>query len=112
MAHKAVEKQQRNKSKKLLRIQGKGGVKKKKKTRLNGFLPPIRMIMPPVMAIRDLRVLSSPPQLVHFIPMQATPRPAIDTMILTIMRARVAWRAAGVRGKKNQLLLLLSNIKD
>lgn len=54
-------------------------------------------MIPPVMAMRDLRVLSSPPQLVHFIPMQATPRPASVTIILTIMRARVAWRAPGGR---------------
>lgn len=65
------------------------------KTALNDFLPPIRMMMPPVMAMRDLRVLSSPPQLVHFIPMQAAPRPHTVTMMLMIMRARVAWRAPG-----------------
>lgn len=55
--------------------------------------------MPPVMAMRDLRVLSSPPQVVHFIPMQATPRPATVTIMLTIMRARVAWRAPSVWGQ-------------
>lgn len=51
--------------------------------------------MPPVIAMRDFRVLSSPPQVVHFIPMQATPRPATVRIMLTIMRARVAWRAPG-----------------
>lgn len=51
--------------------------------------------MPPVMAMRDFRTLSSPPQVVHFIPMQATPTPTTTTIILTTMRARVAWRAPG-----------------
>lgn len=46
--------------------------------------------MPPVMAMRDLRALSSPPQVVHFIPMQATPSPATANKMLMIMRARVA----------------------
>lgn len=46
--------------------------------------------MPPVMATRDLRSLSPPPQVVHFIPMQATPNPAMDTMMPTIIKARVA----------------------
>lgn len=50
-------------------------------------------MMPPVMAVRALRTLSSAPQVVHFIPMQATPRPAMDTMIPTIIKARVAWRS-------------------
>lgn len=52
-------------------------------------------MIPAAMAMRVLRVLSSPPQLVHFIPMQAAPRPTTITMMLTIMRARVAWRAPG-----------------
>lgn len=51
--------------------------------------------MPPVMEMRAFLTLSSPPQVVHFIPMTATPKPATTTMILTIMRARVAWRAPG-----------------
>ncbi|TNN39087.1 hypothetical protein EYF80_050756 [Liparis tanakae] len=46
-------------------------------------------MMPPVMATRDLRSFSLPPQVVHFIPMQATPRPATDTMMPTIIKARV-----------------------
>lgn len=46
--------------------------------------------MPPVMAMRDLRVLSSPPQVVHFIPMQATPSPVTVMIMLMIIRARVA----------------------
>lgn len=49
------------------------------------------------MAMRDLRSLSSPAQVVHFIPMQATPRPAMDTMMPTIISARVAWREPGDR---------------
>lgn len=52
------------------------------------------------MAMRDLRSLSSPAQVVHFIPMQATPRPAMDTMIPTIINARVAWREPGDRQVK------------
>lgn len=64
--------------------------KKKTNTEPNDISPPIRITMPPVMAMRDLRVLSSPPQVVHFIPMQATPSPATDMIMLTIMRARVA----------------------
>lgn len=55
------------------------------------------MTMPPVMAMRDFFVLSSPPQVVHFIPMQATPSPATARIMLTIMRARVACRAPGKR---------------
>lgn len=51
------------------------------------------MIMPPVMAMRDLLALSSPAQFVHFMPMQATPSPITVRMIDTIIRARVAWRA-------------------
>lgn len=51
--------------------------------------------MPPVMAMRDLRSLSVPAQVVHFIPMQATPRPAMDTMMPTIIKARVAWSEPG-----------------
>lgn len=72
--------------------------------------------MPPVMAMRDLRVLSSPPQVVHFIPMQATPRPATVTIMLTIMRARVAWRAPSVRDRirlihqLQQLLVCLGTV--
>lgn len=42
------------------------------------------------MAMRDLRNLSAPPQVVHFIPIHATPRPAMDTMMPTIIKARVA----------------------
>lgn len=49
-------------------------------------------IIPPVIAVRALRTLLSPPHVVHFIPTQATPSPAIDTMMLTIIKARVAWR--------------------
>lgn len=64
--------------------------------------PPTRRTMPPVMATRDLRSLSPPPQVVHFIPMQATPRPEMDTMMPTIIRARVAWREpAAARGEEN-----------
>lgn len=48
--------------------------------------------MPPVTAVRALRTLLSSPHVVHFIPTQATPNPAIDTMMPTIIRARVAWR--------------------
>lgn len=59
--------------------------------------PPTNKMMPPVMAMRDLRSLSSPAQVVHFIPMQATPRPAMDTMMPTIINARVAWREPGDR---------------
>lgn len=51
--------------------------------------------MPPVMAMRDLRSLSFPAQVVHFIPMQATPRPAMDTIMPTIIKARVAWSEPG-----------------
>ena len=77
------------------------------KARSEGVLHPIRMTMPPAMAMRDLRVLSSPPQLVHFIPMQAMPRPATVTMMDTIMRARVAWRAPGREGRIGLILQLL-----
>ena len=60
-----------------------------------GSLQPISRTMPPVMAMRDFLVLSSPPQVVHFIPMVATPSPATVTMMPTIIRARVAWREPG-----------------
>lgn len=63
---------------------------KKKISRHRGYLHPMRMMIPPVKAMRDLRTLSSPPQVVHFIPMVATPIPATEAMMLTIMRARVA----------------------
>lgn len=66
--------------------------------------PPTSRMMPPVMAMRDLRSLSFPPQVVHFIPIQATPRPATDTMMPTIIKARVAWSEPGAdrgEGKKN-----------
>lgn len=52
--------------------------------------PPTSRMMPPVMATRDLRSLSLPPQVVHFIPIHATPNPATDTMMPTIIKARVA----------------------
>lgn len=90
MAHKAVGKKAMSLI--LLRVFGEKN-RRKEEGRLNSFLHPIRRIMPPVMAMRDFRVLSSPPQFVHFIPMQAAPRPASVTIILTIIRARVAWRA-------------------
>ena len=64
--------------------------------------------MPPVMAMRDLRSLSLPAQVVHFIPIQATPRPAMDTMMPTIIKARVAWSEPGAdreKGKKNDEVL-------
>lgn len=65
---------------------------------LKGVSPPTSMMMPPAMAMRLFLTLSSPPQVVHFIPMQATPRPATETTMLNTMRARVAWRAPEGRG--------------
>ena len=65
--------------------------------------PPTRRMMPPVMATRDLRSLSLPPQVVHFIPIQATPNPAMDTMMPTIIKARVAWSEPGEDGNKKSL---------
>lgn len=53
--------------------------------------PPTSRMMPPVIATRDFRSLSAPPQVVHFMPIQATPSPATDTMMPTIIKARVAW---------------------
>lgn len=54
------------------------------------------------MAMRALRSLSLPPQVVHFIPMQATPRPAMETMMPTIIRARVAWSEPGAEEEKER----------
>ena len=47
------------------------------------------------MAMRALRMRSPAPQVVHFMPMQATASPAMDTTIPTIISARVACRAPG-----------------
>lgn len=63
--------------------------------------------MPPVIAMRDLRSLSFPAQVVHFIPMQATPRPAMDTMMPTIINARVAWREPGDRQVNAKVIYLI-----
>lgn len=63
-------------------------------------LPPTSSMMPPVIAVRDLRTLSSAPQVVHFIPMHATPSPAMDTIIPTIISARVAWRSPDTKTEK------------
>lgn len=57
--------------------------------------PPTSKIIPPVMAMRVLRSLSVPPQVVHFIPIHATPRPAMETMMPTIISARVACSEPG-----------------
>lgn len=53
--------------------------------------------MPPIIAVRALRTLLSSPHVVHFMPMQATPSPAIDTIMPTIISARVAWREPNTR---------------
>lgn len=94
MEHKAATRAKQNVTETVSGVKDTDG--RETKTSLkSGVLQPIRMMMPPVIAMRDFFVLSSPPQLVHFIPMQATPRPATVTIMLTIMRARVAWRAPG-----------------
>lgn len=75
---------------------------------LQSTSPPTSKMMPPVMAMRDLRSLSFPAQVVHFIPIQATPRPAMDTMMPTIISARVAWREPGgrqVQAKEENLFI-------
>lgn len=57
--------------------------------------PPTSKIIPPVMAMRDLRSFSVPPHVVHFIPIHATPSPAMDMMMPTIIKARVACSEPG-----------------
>lgn len=77
------------------------------------YLPPMSSMMPPATAMRALRTLLSSPHVVHFIPTQATPSPAIDTMMPTIIRARVAWREPNTQTvdfNKEKHLLYHSNI--
>lgn len=61
--------------------------------------PPTMKMMPPVIAIRAFFTLSSPPQLVHFMPIVATNMARKPSTRDTTIRARVACKAAAEQGE-------------